>query len=68
MEKIGAAKARNNVTVLQIHRMDQLLEGRVKYAHDLALAEKFTRDIFETIHEESVRIQSDIVDNWKKEK
>lgn len=66
VEKIGESKARNNVTVLQIHRMDQLLEERLRLGALGGLDEKYTRDIFETIHEESVRVQSDIVDNWKK--
>lgn len=68
VERIGQAKAKNNITVLQIHRMDQLLEERLKLAGEMGLDQKYTRDIFETIHEESVRIQSDIVDNWKQGK
>ncbi len=61
IKKIGLAKKENNIMPLQIHRMDELMKMRVERGVNLGLTEKFIRDIYHTIHTESVRIQGDIV-------
>jgi chorismate mutase len=66
--KIGEAKAKSQVTALQVGRMDQLLKQRIEKGVSLGLEGQFVNDIFHVIHEESVRIQTDIMKNLKKNK
>jgi len=68
VDKIGEAKRQNNVTPLQIHRMDELMQNRLTKAAELGLNEKYIRDLYHVIHAESVRIQTDIVNEYEKNK
>ena len=55
-------KKQNKVTALQINRWTQLLEDRLNTARKLNLDETFIKIIFQLIHEDSVRQQTDIMD------
>ena len=66
IKKIGIAKKENNIMPLQIHRMDELMKKRIDMGHELGLVEKFIKDIYNTIHSESVRIQGEIVNETEK--
>jgi chorismate mutase len=68
IKKIGLAKKENNIMPLQLHRMDELMNKRVELGKELGLVDKFIKDIYNTIHSESVRIQGEIVNeiNTKK--
>jgi chorismate mutase len=62
VREIGKYKKENNVTALQINRWTQLINNRVKLGRDMNLNEIFTKTLFQFIHEDSVRIQTEIMD------
>ncbi len=61
VEEIGKAKALNNVTPLQMHRMGELMEKRLSQGAGAGLAADYVKELFEIIHEESVRIQTELM-------
>ncbi len=63
VREIGKYKKEHNVTALQINRWAQLMEDRVKMAGRLNLNKTFTQILFQLIHEDSVRMQTEIMDN-----
>ena len=62
VKQIGQYKKENNVTALQIGRFADLMEKRVKLGESLNLDGNFVHLLFQHIHEDSVRMQSDILD------
>jgi len=62
VKEIGRYKKDNNVTALQINRWSQLMEDRVKLGNKLDLNETFVKILFQLIHEDSVRMQTEIMD------
>jgi len=62
VREIGQYKKDNNVTALQINRWAQLMENRVKTGQALSLDETFVKILFQLIHEDSVRMQTEIMD------
>jgi len=62
VKQIGQYKRENNVTALQINRFADLMEKRVKLGVSLNLDPYFVQQVFQHIHEDSVRMQSDILD------
>lgn len=62
VKQIGEYKRANNVTALQIGRFSELMEKRVKLGERLNLDPHFVQQIFQHIHEDSVRMQTDILD------
>ena len=63
VKQIANYKKQNKVTALQINRWTQLLEDRITTAHKLNLDETFIKIIFQLIHEDSVRMQTEIMDS-----
>lgn len=63
--EIGKAKAANNVTPLQLHRMGALMEKRITQGSSAGLSSEYVKELFDTIHEESVRIQTDLMNDNK---
>jgi chorismate mutase len=63
VKKIGQYKKDHNVTALQINRWTKLMEDRVGVGKKLELNEKFVKTLFQLIHEDSVRMQTEIMDN-----
>lgn len=63
VKKIGQYKKENNVTALQISRWSQLMENRVGLGKKLNLNETFVKILFQLIHEDSVRMQTEIMDS-----
>ena len=63
VKKIGQYKKENNVTALQISRWSQLMENRVSLGKKLNLNETFVKILFQLIHEDSVRMQTEIMDS-----
>ncbi len=61
--EIGQYKKENNVTALQINRWTQLMDDRVKLGENLNLNKTFVKILFQLIHEDSVRMQTEIMDN-----
>jgi len=62
VKQIGRYKKDNNVTALQINRWTQLMENRVNLGKNLDLNETFVKILFQLIHEDSVRMQTEIMD------
>ncbi len=63
VKEIGKYKRENNVTALQMNRWSQLMENRVKTGKSMDLNETFIKILFQLIHEDSVRMQTEILDN-----
>ena len=63
VKQIGQYKKENKVTALQINRWAQIMEDRGHLAEKLDLDDAFIKALFQLIHEDSVRQQSDIMDN-----
>lgn len=62
VKQIGKYKRENNVTALQINRFAELMDKRVQLGVSLNLDAHFVQQVFQHIHEDSVRMQSDILD------
>jgi chorismate mutase len=62
VREIGKYKKENNVTALQINRWTQLMESRINLGKSMDLNETFTKILFQLIHEDSVRMQTEIMD------
>ncbi len=62
VKQIGRYKKENNVTALQINRWSQLMEDRVNLGKKLDLNDTFVKILFQLIHEDSVRMQTEIMD------
>ncbi len=67
VREIGQYKKEQNVTALQIDRWSQLIEERVSLGHKLNLNPSLTKLLFQMIHEDSVRLQTEIMDNHLEE-
>jgi len=63
VKEIGKYKKENNVTALQINRWSQLMENRINVGNSLNLDETFVKILFQLIHEDSVRMQTEIMDS-----
>ncbi len=61
VEKIGQQKKLKNITALQKSRMMELMKERIDLAKKLGLSEEYIEDIFQSIHAESVRLQTEIM-------
>ena len=60
--QIGQYKKDNNVTALQIGRFAELMEKRMKLGESLNLNPHLVQQLFQHIHEDSVRMQTEIMD------
>ena len=60
-QKIGAYKRSHNVAILQTGRWEQVLAGMKEKARKYGLSEGFVEDVFNAIHEESVRVQNEVL-------
>jgi chorismate mutase len=58
---IGQYKKDHNIAILQMRRWDALLENMIRKGGEDGLEERFLRALFNDIHEESVRVQNDIL-------
>lgn len=56
-KKLGEYKKNHNMTILQVNRWQQVLEDRLKQANYLGLDEKLVKDIYQLLHNQSVKIQ-----------
>lgn len=59
VRKIADAKKGKNITALQKGRMDTLFKSRLSLAEKLGLSPEYIKDIFNFIHEESVKEQTE---------
>ena len=62
-QAIGTYKKEHGITVLQTGRYNEILEKRIMNGEKLGMSHEFMRTILEAIHEESVRVQIDLMNN-----
>jgi len=62
VRQIGQYKKDNNVTAFQVGRFSELMEKRTKLGERLNLDPNFVLQLFQHIHEDSVRMQTEIMD------
>lgn len=67
VERIGDLKMKNNVTALQVHRMDAMIKRISDMAQDIGLRSQFAQEIYNVIHEESVKLQTEMMRSFLKE-
>ncbi len=61
VRKIGDAKIRSGVKALQVSRLDAILKKQTEKAVEMELNPEHVHDIYRAIHEESVRIQTEMM-------
>ncbi len=59
--EIGKYKRDNNVTILQATRWEEIMKDRVANGKMMGLSEEMVRKLYHLIHEESIRIQTEIM-------
>jgi len=59
--RIGAYKKEHNIAILQIERWDSLMDDMIEHGRRDGLDERFLQALFSVIHEESVRIQNEVL-------
>ncbi len=60
-KEIGNFKKEHNMSILQSGRYNDILENRAKKGNELGLSTDFVTEIMKTIHEESVKIQMELM-------
>ena len=68
IEKIGVYKKENNLTILQLKRWEIILSNRTFLAEKVGLSHDFIRKMLELIHDESIRIQTKVMNNEDKKR
>ncbi len=61
VRSIGEYKRDNNVTILQLERWAQVLRDRIPAGSGRGLDEDFVRKLYNLIHNESIRLQTEIL-------
>jgi chorismate mutase len=67
VEQIGNYKKDNKVTILQVNRWDEILKKGTAFAKALKLDLGFTEKFLELVHGESIRKQTEIMNEGKTE-
>lgn len=60
IEQIGAYKKEHDVMILQLKRWEEILRRQLSHASDGRLDATFVKRLYELIHEESIRIQTEL--------
>jgi chorismate mutase len=64
--QIGEYKRDNNVTILQVAHWKKLIEESLENAGSLGLPEEFIKGLYQLIHDESIRRQTDVMNKIPK--
>ena len=64
---IGVYKKEHNMQVVQTQRYDDVLQSRIRQAEEMGISGEFMKIIMQAIHEESVRVQVEIVNQQNEE-
>lgn len=67
LKKIGQYKRDSKVTILQVNRWDEILKKGTAFAKALKLDLSFTEKFLELVHGESIRKQTEIMNEGKTE-
>ena len=68
IEKIGEYKKDNNVTAFQLERWNEIMKTRPEWGQQANLAQDFIRELYRIIHDESIRIQTEIMNKESESK
>jgi chorismate mutase len=60
VKKVGQYKRDKNVAIFQLERWNKIIENRPLWGKKLNLDAEFVKSIYQEIHDESIRIQTDI--------
>lgn len=60
---IGEFKRDNGITILQSNRWDEIVNDRITKGAKKELTEDFVKELFEAIHQESIRHQTKVMNN-----
>jgi chorismate mutase len=60
-EKIGQYKKENGVTILQVARWEEIIQTRITLGKAMGLNPEFTGDLLKLIHQESIQIQTKVM-------
>src|SRR5687768_5629543 len=60
-EKIGQYKKENNVTILQVTRWEEIIQTRISLGKAMGLNAEFTNDLLKLIHQESIQVQTRVM-------
>jgi len=66
INEIGKLKKENNVTILQLERWKNIVDSRMQDAEKFGINPTFMKRLLNLIHEESIRIQEQILNNENK--
>lgn len=61
VRNIGEYKRRNNITILQTSRWNQIIEERLALSRPLGLNDAIMKDILQMVHQESIRQQTEVM-------
>lgn len=67
-EHIGAYKKENNVTIFQLERWNEIMKTRPEWGLTRSLSHDFIRELYIKIHDESIRIQTEIKNTVEEQK
>ena len=61
VQEVGAYKRENNVAILQMDRWQEVFRTRPEWAQMLGLDEEFIRDLYNLVHQASIKTQETVV-------
>ncbi len=59
--RIGEFKRKNEITVLQVNRWEEILNRRIDMGKAMGLSMRFMKEYLQLVHQESIRIQNEIM-------
>lgn len=68
VKEIGEYKRENHVTILQLERWKEILDTRIPYGIKSGLSTDFTETFLDLIHEASIKLQTEILNQSPKTK
>jgi chorismate mutase len=60
-EEIARHKKEHNITILQTGRYDELMNDRIAQGKKFLLKEDFVKELYEMIHQNSIKRQTEIM-------
>ena len=66
-DEIGDFKREHNITILQQEHWNKIIDKRLAQTDEYQLTPKFIRRFMDEIHQESIRIQAEILSEKKNE-
>ncbi len=67
VKDLGYLKKQQKITILQIKRWSNIFKDRIEKGQELGLNSEFLKELLEVLHQESIRIQTELKNNKKKQ-